>query len=105
MTGRNQNPNEKDRDGLSSGFKSLVEAERLMQVAFVLPSALVICWFLGWWLASHTHQKWLETAGIIFGCIVGLVYVVQMAFAVEKRTRTDDESPSKQGKERPDSKS
>ncbi len=76
-----------------------------MQVAFVLPSAVVICWFLGWWLASHTHQKWLETAGIIFGCIVGLFYLVQMAFAVEKRTSMDDESVSERGKGRPSSKS
>jgi ATP synthase protein I len=101
MSHRSQNPEQKEGEGLSSGFKSLVEAERLMQIAFVLPSALVICWFLGWWLASHTHQKWLETAGIIFGCIVGLVYVVQMAIAVEKRTSKDDESASEQRKERP----
>jgi ATP synthase protein I len=102
MSHRGQNPDEKDGEGLSSGFKSLVEAEKLMQVAFVLPSALVICWFLGWWLAGHTHQKWLETAGIIFGCIVGLVYVVQMAIAVEKRTSMDDAppEPDRKGKTR-----
>ena len=70
-----------------------------MQVAFVLPTALVICWFLGWWLAGKTHQKWLEIAGIVFGCVVGLFYVIQMAVAVEKKTSMDDESRNADGKE------
>jgi uncharacterized membrane protein YfcA len=87
-----------------SGFASLVEAEKLMQVAFVLPSALVICWAGGWWLAARTHQKWIEIAGIVFGCLVGLVYVIQMAIAVEKKTSLDEGSQSETGKERPGSK-
>ena len=76
-----------------------------MQVAFVLPTALVICWFLGWWLAGKTHQKWLEIAGIVFGCVVGLFYVIQMAIAVEKKTSSmDDDSRSANGKENPNGK-
>lgn len=90
---------------LGSGFSSLVEAEKLMQVAFVLPTALVICWFLGWWIAGKTHLKWIEIAGIVFGCIVGLVYVIQMAIAVEKKTSSEDESQNDTGKERPNGKS
>jgi uncharacterized membrane protein YfcA len=104
MAPRRQNPDEKEGGGLSSGFSSLVEAEKLIQVAFVLPSALVVCWFLGWWLAGLTHQKWLEIAGIIFGCVVGLVYVIQMAIAVEKRTSMGDESQIETGKGRPNGK-
>ena len=87
------------------GFKSLVEAEKLMQVAFVLPTALVICWALGWWIAGRTHQKWIEIAGIVFGCVVGLVYVIQMAVAVEKRTTMGDGSQNESGKGNRDSKS
>ena len=87
------------------GLKSFVEAEKLMQVAFVLPTALVICWALGWWLAGLTHQKWIEIAGIVFGCIVGLVYVIQMAIAVEKKTSLDEGSRNETGKGSPDSKS
>ncbi len=97
MAGRRTNS-----DG--SGFKSLVEAEKLMQVAFVLPTALLICWALGWWIASRTHQKWIEIAGIVFGCVVGLVYVIQMAVAVEKRTTMGDGTRNGIGKGNPDSK-
>jgi ATP synthase protein I len=102
-----QDPNSNlDRHSRSgSGFGSLVEAEKLMQVAFVLPTALVICWAGGWWLAGRTHQKWIEIAGIVFGCIVGLVYVIQMAIAVEKKSSLDDEPQNETGKGRPGSKS
>jgi ATP synthase protein I len=101
MARQRENPEKDDRGGFSSGLGSLVEAEKLMQVAFVLPTALVICWALGWWLAGIAHQKWIEIAGIVFGCIVGLVYVIQMAIAVEKKTRMGDESQNKTGKGRP----
>ncbi len=76
-----------------------------MQVAFVLPAALVICWAGGWWLAGRTHQKWIEIAGIVFGCIVGLAYVIQMAIAVEKKASLEPGSQSETGKGRPGSKS
>jgi hypothetical protein len=99
MAGRDKN--REGKNGYSSGMGSLIEAEKLMQVAFVLPTALVICWALGWWLANRTHQKWIEIAGIVFGCIVGLVYVIQMAIAVEKRTSMRDESRNENRKGRP----
>jgi uncharacterized membrane protein YfcA len=99
MARKHQGSDPEDRARLGSGFSSFVEAEKLMQVAFVLPTALVICWFLGWWLAGKTHQKWLEIAGIVFGCVVGLFYVIQMAVAVEKKTSMDDESRNADGKE------
>ena len=99
MTHKRHGSDSEDRAPLGSGFKSFVEAEKLMQVAFVLPTALVICWFMGWWLAGKTHMKWIEIAGIVFGCIVGLFYVIQMAVAVEKKTRVDDDSRNENGKE------
>jgi ATP synthase protein I len=101
MAHKRHKPDSQGGKGLGSGFASLVEAEKLMQVAFVLPTALVICWFLGWWLAGKTHMRWIEIAGIVFGCIVGLVYVIQMAVAVEKKTSVEDESQNEIGKERP----
>jgi ATP synthase protein I len=99
----NSKPDGSSRSG--SGFGSLVEAEKLMQMAFVLPTALVICWAGGWWLAGRTHQKWIEIAGIVFGCIVGLVYVIQMAIAVEKKSSLEEVSQDETGKGSPGSKS
>jgi F0F1-type ATP synthase assembly protein I len=79
-------PPEKD----SSGLRGYIEAEKLMQVAFILPSAVVIGWGIGWWADSHLHQHWIAIAGIVFGSVAGLYYVIQQAVATEKNSRKQD---------------
>jgi len=91
-------PPSKQRSGSSSGFGAFVEAEKLMQIAFVMPSAVLICWVAGWWLAHVTHQKWIEITGVVFGCVSGLVYVIQIAVSAEKKTRMGDGSQNEDGK-------
>jgi F0F1-type ATP synthase assembly protein I len=66
------------------GLQSLVQAEKLLQIAFVLPSAMIVGWLLGAWADSKLHQTWLTIVGIIFGCISGLVYVIRLAIDAEK---------------------
>jgi hypothetical protein len=71
----------------SSGLFALVEAEKLMQIALLVPSSVCICWLIGAGLDLWLHQKWISIAGIIFGSISGLTYVVRMALAAEKNSR------------------
>jgi F0F1-type ATP synthase assembly protein I len=92
MPYHNPIPERKTKSKAASGFESLVQAEKLLQVAFVLPSAMVIGWLAGAWLDSKLHQEWLTIAGIIFGCTSGLVYVVRLAMAAEKSSGTKDQS-------------
>jgi F0F1-type ATP synthase assembly protein I len=75
----------------SSGIDTLVQAEKLMQIAILLPSAAFIGWLLGAWLDSRLHQSWIGIAGIVFGGISGLVYVVRLVIA------TGGNSSSKSG--------
>jgi len=93
---REQRPNNK----AGAGFQNLVQAEKLLQIAFVLPSAMVIGWLAGAWADSKLHQSWLTIAGIIFGCISGLVYVIRLAMDAEKGA-SRPESGGRQG-DRPD---
>ena len=65
----------------SGGLATLVEAEKLMQIAILLPSAAFIGWLLGAWADRAWHQSWLGIAGIMFGGISGLVYVVRLVMA------------------------
>ena len=82
----------------SGALHSLVQAEKLMQIAFVLPSAVFIGW-LGGALADHLlHQKWIVIVGIILGSISGLVFVVQTAVAAEKNSRKEDTAQNGTGK-------
>ncbi len=65
----------------SSGIETLVQAEKLMQIAILLPSAAFIGWLLGAWADKALHQSWLGIAGIVFGGISGLVYVVRLVIS------------------------
>jgi F0F1-type ATP synthase assembly protein I len=77
-------PDRKQRgkaDGASSGdpsqggvgggmMSSWIQAEKMIQVAMVLP---------GFWLDRHFHQTWMAMAGVVFGIIAGLVAAIRMA--------------------------
>ncbi len=95
------NPGSKPRTGLSGGIGGLVEAEKLMQIAFVLPASVVIGWVAGWWLGNALHQKWIEIAGVVFGCVSGLVYVIQMAVMAEKSASMGNEGQKGSGEGAP----
>lgn len=70
----------------TGGLATLVQAEKLMQIAILLPSTAFIGWLLGAWADRALHQEWIGVAGIAFGGIAGLVYVVRLVLT----TGTDD---------------
>jgi F0F1-type ATP synthase assembly protein I len=70
-------PRRKDNGGLAT----LVQAEKLMQIAILLPSAAFIGWLLGALADKAFHQKWIAIAGIVFGGISGLIYVIRLVIA------------------------
>jgi F0F1-type ATP synthase assembly protein I len=56
-----------------------IQAERLMQIALLLPASVFVGWLAGAWLDSRLHQAWISVAGIVFGGVAGLVYVARLA--------------------------
>jgi ATP synthase protein I len=60
---------------------SLVQAEKLMQIAFVLPCAMVLGWGLGWCVDHFLHIHWATVVGLILGLIAGMVSVIRTAMA------------------------
>jgi hypothetical protein len=83
-------PEAKPRGKPVSALASLVEAEKMMQIAFLLPSAAFIGWLIGAWLDSHLHQSWIALAGIIFGGVSGLVYVVRLVIVAGAKAASGD---------------
>jgi F0F1-type ATP synthase assembly protein I len=67
-----------------SGIKSLVQAERLIQIALVLPIAVLIGWFFGALLDRWLHQSWITIVGIVLGMIAGMMEAVRMALGAGK---------------------
>ncbi len=56
-----------------------IQAEKMIQIALVLPCAAFIGWLPGFWLDRHFHQTWMAIAGVVFGIIAGLVAAIRMA--------------------------
>jgi ATP synthase protein I len=75
------NPEPKPQKGV---LKSIVEADRLVQIALVLPIAVLIGWFLGAMLDRWLHQSWITIVGIIFGMVAGMMEAVRMALGAGK---------------------
>jgi F0F1-type ATP synthase assembly protein I len=63
----------------SEGMDTIVKAERLTQIAFVLPAAVVIGWGGGALLDKWLHQDWIYIVGLILGAIAGLFEAVRQA--------------------------
>jgi ATP synthase protein I len=74
-------PDSKPPSKTTSGIETLIQAEKLMQIAILLPSAAFVGWLAGAWLDGKLHQSWISLAGIVFGGISGLVYVVRLVLA------------------------
>jgi ATP synthase protein I len=74
-------PDDQPRGKPSAGLEGLVQAEKLMQIAILLPSSAFIGWLAGAWADRHFNQSWVGIAGCVFGGISGLVYVVRLALA------------------------
>jgi ATP synthase protein I len=68
-----------DGSGRSSFTSSLAQAERLLQIAFILPCAMLIGWGAGWWLDHHFHMHWATLVGLIVGIAAGMYSAIRMA--------------------------
>jgi ATP synthase protein I len=71
-------PEKKTESGMPGIIGAWVQAEKMIQMALVLPCAAFIGWAIGAWLDHLLHQTWIAMAGIVFGIISGLVTVVRM---------------------------
>lgn len=78
------NPPPKKDDG---GMGTLLKAEKLTQIAFILPAAVFIGWMLGAGLDKWLHQSWIYLAGIIFGAVAGFVQIFRLVASSEKEQK------------------
>ncbi len=63
----------------------IVRAERLLQIAIILPLSVVIGWLIGAGLDKWLHQHWIYVAGIVFGAVAGFVEVFRVVQNYEKQ--------------------
>jgi F0F1-type ATP synthase assembly protein I len=80
-------PDSKPPNKLSGGLGGIIQAEKAMQMALTLPSAVAVGWLLGAWADHAFLQEWIGIAGIVLGSVAGLTYIVRMAIAGEQASR------------------
>ena len=79
-------PESKRRAKPAGALATLMEAEKMIQIAFLLPCSVLVGWVAGAWADSLLHQSWIALAGIIFGGVAGLVYVGRLVMAAGVKT-------------------
>ena len=68
-----------DSPKMAAPMKSLAQAESVMQIAFVMPCALVVGWGMGWCVDHFFHVHWAIAVGLVLGVIAGMVSAIRMA--------------------------
>jgi ATP synthase protein I len=54
-----------------------MQVGRYSQLAFVLPTALVVGWLVGAALDRWLHTTWIYLAGIVLGIVAGFVDLIR----------------------------
>jgi len=78
---RNQSQSGTKRSAALSG---LVRAQRLLEIAFILPISVCIGLALGYVLDRWLHQHWIEVVGMILGAVAGFIEVFHIVQQNEK---------------------
>jgi ATP synthase protein I len=65
----------------------VVRAERLLQIAVILPLSVVGGWLIGAGLDKWLHQHWIYVAGIVFGSVAGFYEVFRLVQNIEKQDK------------------
>ncbi len=71
----------KPLDRQQPGKDPVVSLARYSEIGFIIPSAVLLGFFLGKLLDYWLHTKWLYLVGLLFGAVVGFTQMIRMAFA------------------------
>jgi len=82
-------PDSNSRGQGSGILGAWVQAEKMLQIALVLPCAAFIGWLGGALLDNWLHQVWMAMAGIVLGIVSGLVGAIRMAMVYAADPKLD----------------
>jgi F0F1-type ATP synthase assembly protein I len=65
----------------------LVSVARYSEMGFIIPSAILLGFFLGKLADYWLHTKWLYLVGLLFGAVVGFWQMIRMAVGAYKNDK------------------
>ena len=102
MPYQNPMPERRTRGKESTGLQSLVQVEKITQIAVILPCAVCIGWLGGMWLDRYFHQQWITLTGFVLGCVAGMTSAIKLAISlVNEPKKKPGESGPKGGSDAP----
>jgi hypothetical protein len=66
---------------VGGGLDTLLKAEKMTQIAFILPAAVLVGWLAGAGLDRWLHTSWIYVVGILLGVAAGFVQIFRMVGA------------------------
>lgn len=84
MAFNNPPPKKNEAKPDDGGMGTFLRAEKLTQIAFILPAAVFVGWILGAGIDKWLHQHWLYLVGIIFGSVAGFIQIFRLIAASGK---------------------
>jgi F0F1-type ATP synthase assembly protein I len=63
------------------GMDTLIRAEKMTQIAFILPAAVLVGWLVGAGLDKWLHTSWIYIVGILLGVAAGFVQIFRLVGA------------------------
>ena len=75
----------------------VVSLARYSEIGFIIPSAVLLGFFLGKLLDYWLHTKWLYLGGLLFGAVVGFTQMIRMAISSGKDADSDSNCSSGSG--------
>jgi hypothetical protein len=78
---------------------SIVQAEKMIQIALVPPCAGFIGWLGGVGLDKLLHTHWIATAGVVFGILAGLIGAVKLTITMAGGQGTEKDDVESEDKE------
>jgi len=83
------------RETLSPKKDPIVSLVRYSEIGFIIPSAVLLGFFLGKLLDYWLHTKWLYLVGLLFGAAVGFYQVIRMVLSTSGDSDSNSASGSK----------
>ncbi len=68
----------------SGALNGLVQAEKMIQLALLIPSATLIGWLIGVGLDHVLHQTWIFIVGLLLGATAGFVQTFRTVLQATK---------------------
>jgi F0F1-type ATP synthase assembly protein I len=81
------NASPRKRSALTQGVAGY---EKIMEIAFIMPAALVVGWLGGAGLDKLLHQHWIYIAGILLGFVAGFVEVLRSALRCSRQAEKEE---------------